>query len=67
MSDKIVCPYCEHVMTDGEMYNDPTDLYAIAPDEGQADVECQACSAYFVVEGGYIPVYETRKPESDDD
>ena len=67
MTDKIVCPHCRHAMTDDEMHNDPTDLYALAPNEDEADVECPACSSHFIVEGRYVPVYETRKPERDDD
>ena len=63
---EITCPHCNHVMTDDEMYNDPTDLYAIAPHEAEAEVECPSCDSYFIVQGSYIPQYETRKPDEDE-
>lgn len=55
------CPHCGHEMDDDEMqYGPPTcseDLYALAPNEGTAAIECPACDTQYVVQGGYTPHY----------
>lgn len=56
-----VCPHCLHKMDTDEMYcGNPTwdeDLFALAPDEGAATIECPACDKEYVVQGGYTPHY----------
>lgn len=55
------CPHCNHEMDHDEMhYSAPTcdeDLYALAPYEGTAVIECPSCDKQYVVQGGYTPHY----------
>jgi predicted RNA-binding Zn-ribbon protein involved in translation (DUF1610 family) len=65
----IACPFCGHIMTDDEIYNDPTDLWALAPNEDESEVVCPSavCGETFIVKGSYRAIYETEKPEADDE
>lgn len=55
------CPECGHAMTDDEMIaHKDDDLFAIAPSEREADIECPACDSLYIVQGGYIPHYTSR-------
>lgn len=55
------CPHCGHEMDDDEMqYGKPTcdeDLFALAPAEGCAVVQCPRCDQEYAVRGGYEPHY----------
>ncbi len=55
------CPHCGHELDDDEMlYGKPTceeDLYALAPNEGSAVVQCPRCDQEYAVQGGYKPYY----------
>jgi len=44
-------------MTTEQMLAHEEDLFAIAPNEAQANIECPACDALYVVQGGYVPQY----------
>ena len=61
----IYCPYCEHELTDDEMYSNEVDLYALAPNEEDAAIDCPNCSEKFTVHGSYKPVYETLPYEDE--
>lgn len=64
-----VCPHCGHAMdTDEMLYGRPTceeDLFALAPNEGTAAIECPACDKHFWVQGGYTPHYTTAFSEEE--
>lgn len=66
-SKKIICPYCKHEYTDDDMYASKNDLYAIAPNEETVTDICPKCQKEILIQGGYIPQYETFKPETDDE
>jgi len=51
------CPCCGYAMTTEQMLAHEEDLFAIAPNEAQANIECPACDALYVVQGGYVPQY----------
>jgi len=59
--DKItpICPHCDFEFGADEMLNAGVDLYALAPNEEEADIICPYCDQNFVVKGGYIPTYTT--------
>ena len=54
---KPTCPACGHTMTDDEMLEHEDDLFAIAPNEENADIECPGCETPYVCKGGYRPNY----------
>lgn len=63
------CPACDHELTLDEMLgkavSDCEDLYAIAPDEGRAEIVCPSCGVTYYVQGGYVPHYTTALDEDD--
>ncbi len=63
------CPHCDHEMSTDEMlYGEPTssaDLFALAPDEAQAVIECPCCDQHYWVQGGYTPHYTSAFAEED--
>jgi hypothetical protein len=70
----IVCPRCEHEMTDDEMHSaryapgsDDADLWGIAPNEERVKIVCPSvmCRKPFYVQGGYVPTYTTATNEED--
>ena len=63
------CPHCGHEMDSDEMnYGKPTcdeDLWALAPNEGRAVIECPACDQQYWVQGGYRPQYTSAFSEDE--
>lgn len=63
------CPHCGHMMDADEMsYGRPTcdtDLWALAPGEDRAVIECPACDKQYWVQGGYQPHYTSAFSEED--
>ena len=61
------CPHCGHEMNNDEMcYGKPTcevDLFALAPKEDRAVIECPACGQQYWVQGGYVPQYTSAFAE----
>lgn len=55
----VVCPHCNIDFGVDEMLSSDIDLYALAPNEEHAEIECPYCDKEFVVHGGYIPTYTT--------
>lgn len=52
------CPHCGHEMSYDDMASvNTTDLYALAPNEDTAEIECPICDKEYVVQGGYRPHY----------
>jgi hypothetical protein len=62
-----VCPHCGHQLDDDEMNADPEDLWALAPDEGRAEIVCPSgqCGKTFHAQGSYRPLYTTAINEDD--
>ncbi len=63
-----VCPACHHEMTTDEMVNHihrGDDLFAIAPNEGRAELDCPACGQHYHIKGSYCPQYCTSLSEDD--
>ncbi len=60
------CPHCGHEMSTDEMLDSTeADLFAIAPDEQNAQIECPRCDKTYWVKGGYIPTYTSAIDEDD--
>jgi len=59
------CPSCDHEVTDDEAYGIGEDLWALAPDEGRAKIECPSCGVAYHVQGGYVPTYTCALDEDD--
>lgn len=67
MTNKPKCPHCQHTMNDDEMNAADIDLWAIAPNEEEADITCPRCDELYLCRGGYLPTYEsTTNPEGFD-
>lgn len=68
-TDRPTCPHCGHMLDTDEMnYGHPTcdeDLWALAPGEGTAVVECPACDQQYWVRGGYRPHYTSAFSEEE--
>lgn len=62
-----LCPHCGHEFDTDDMNANPGDLWALAPNEGQAEVICPdvLCGETFHVQGGYRPQYTTAISEDD--
>ena len=62
-----VCPHCGHKFDHDNMMAQDGDLYALAPDEGMAEIKCPnaICEKSFWVQGGYIPYYTSAVSEDD--
>ena len=63
------CPHCGHELdTDEMLYSKPTcdeDLFALAPNEGRAVIECPRCDQQYWVSGGYKPHYTSAFSEEE--
>lgn len=59
------CPSCNHEVTHDEAVGMGEDLYALAPDEGRAEIACPSCGVTYHVQGGYVPTYTTALDEDD--
>lgn len=63
------CPHCGHAMNIEEMgYGKPTcaeDLFALAPSEDAAVIECPVCDKHYWVRGGYTPHYTSALSEDE--
>lgn len=59
------CPSCDHEVTCDEVLGTGEDLWALAPDEGRAAIECPSCGVTYHVQGGYVPTYTTALDEDD--
>ena len=63
-----MCPNkdCHHILLETEMEGtDGEDLFALAPEEGRAEVICPTCGMTYWVEGGYTPEYTTALDPDD--
>lgn len=65
-NSRIICPHCEYELSDDDMLRSDTDLFALAPNEDGANINCPSCKLKFWVRGGYKPEYETFKDEEDE-
>jgi len=61
----VTCPHCDHEYTADEMNECQTDLWALAPREETADLECPVCDKTFFVKGSYRPQYTTAFAEEE--
>ena len=60
------CPACFHSMTTDDMLSrHDDDLFAVAPNEHQVEIECPSCGVTFHCQGGYVPHYTTALDEDD--
>lgn len=59
------CPHCGHELNHDEMHDLPGDLYARAPNEGTATIECPSCDREYWVRGGYQPQYTSAFAEEE--
>lgn len=57
------CPSCDHEVTNDEALGMDEDLYALAPDEGRAEIRCPSCGVTYYCQGGYVPTYTTALDE----
>jgi len=55
----VICPHCHHDYDADDMMATGIDLFALAPNEHDADIKCVICEEQFVVRGGYEPCYST--------
>ena len=60
-----VCPHCGHELDDDEMIHQDVDLYALAPMEDSACIQCPLCDLEYWVKGGYQPHYTTAFVEDE--
>ena len=64
MTNKPKCPFCGHILSDNEMNAEEKDLWAIAPNEEDADIFCPKCDKQYLCRGGYLSTYiSTGDPE----
>ncbi|MBS6362806.1 hypothetical protein [Burkholderia sp.] len=61
------CPHCGHEMDSDEMCAHHEDLFALAPDEGRAEIKCPdiLCGKTYHVQGGYLPHYTSAIDEDE--
>lgn len=57
------CPTCDHEVTTDEAHGMDVDLWALAPDEGRAEIVCPSCGVTYHVQGSYVPTYTTALDE----
>lgn len=58
------CPHCGYAMdADDMMKCRDVDLFALAPREENAEVNCPSCNAVYWVSGGYTPHYTSAVSE----
>ena len=60
---KVYCPHCDHEFHTEEMISCAVDLFALAPNEETACIECPVCDGEFWVKGSYWPEYSTAIAE----
>lgn len=65
MSTKVNCPHCHYSLDDDDMHYQDVDLWALAPREENADINCPRCGEHFVVSGSYTPEYKTFRTEDE--
>ena len=51
------CPHCGYELNHDDMLAADDDLYALAPNEDSAVVQCPQCDKEYAVQGGYRPHY----------
>lgn len=58
-TDLPTCPHCGHMLDGDDMLSgfSDQDLFALAPDEGSAEIKCPQCDKEYAVRGGYRPHY----------
>ena len=61
MNAPIKCPHCEYELNEDDFQESEIDLWALAPREKEAEINCPSCDKSFIVKGGYLPTYETAK------
>ncbi len=61
----VTCPHCNHVFTDDDCHRCDTDIWALAPDEETAELQCPSCQQQFWVQGGFRPQYTTAISKDD--
>lgn len=61
----IFCPHCDYAFTNDDMVDSKTDLFALAPSEGETDLKCLSCGLEFWVRGDYQPQYTTAFSEEE--
>lgn len=61
------CPHCAHEMSNDEMLAQDGNLFALAPNEGRAEVTCPSpsCGKTYWLKGGYRPHYTSAFTEDD--
>jgi uncharacterized protein with PIN domain len=59
------CPHCNHEFDDDDMNSATTDLWALAPTEERAVIQCPVCDLEFWVKGSYRPVYSSAFSEEE--
>lgn len=64
-TNNIICPHCQYPLDDDDMMQADCDLWAIAPNQEDAEVDCPSCKQRFWVRGGYKPEYEMFKTEEE--
>lgn len=57
------CPHCGHVFDHDDMVESAGDLFAMAPNEERAVIECPLCDREFWLQGGYLPRYTSAIAE----
>ena len=57
--EEVICPHCDHPYDADDMNSAGEDLWALAPNESDADIKCVICGDEFVIRGSYRPVYST--------
>ena len=60
---QVCCPHCDHEFNADEMASCDVDLFALAPNEETACIECPVCDCEFWVKGSYKPEYSTAFAE----
>lgn len=60
-----VCPHCGHKLTDDEVHASGVDVWALAPDEGEGELDCPACGKHYFIRGFYVPEYTTSRHNCD--
>jgi len=65
MSKRVNCPHCHYVLDDDDMHRQDIDLWALAPREETADIDCPICGEHFYISASYTPDYQTFLTEDE--
>lgn len=57
------CPHCDYKFSSDDMHKD--DLWGIAHDEAEEEIECPSCKEKFWVRGSYTPHWACVKTEDE--